>query len=144
MTFALIALVSLSQTFIVNGRVENAKGKTKVVLYEFSGTKWDTAYIGYSRKFLWIKPKYSVVLDPDYKYQIWFVSSKDSVKVLGVDKKATTARWNIVDVDFEWKGCAVMTNGKRPFKLVQIDVRMTSANRPEDFEQKKAQIINKQ
>jgi len=132
---SIIAMAATAQTFIIDGRIENATGKTRVVMYEYNGTKWDTAYVGIFRG------RYSLVLDSDYKYQIWFFSSQDSVKVLAVDQKATTSKRNIVDVDFGWKGCAKITksNGKHPFKILLIDARMTPADRPEDFSKAEAE-----
>lgn len=134
MAIAVIASLSYSQTFRIDGRIENTKGKTHVVLYEYSGTKWDTAYIGYFRKFLWFTPHYSLILDRDYNYQIWYTNPLDSVKVLAVDKQATKAKRIIVDVDFSLKDNARVTSGHRPFQLVFVKGRMTVASRPEDFD----------
>lgn len=134
LTLALTAAVSFSQTFNIRGKIEHSKGKNRVVLYEFNGQTWDTAWVDDFRK------NYSLMLDPNQRYQIWFTSSTDSVKVLAVDKNATDARTIIVDVDFEWKGCAKITKGSSPFKLILINTRMTPANRPDDFAKVESQI----
>jgi hypothetical protein len=129
LTMALIVSVSFSQTFNLRGKIENAKGKTRVVMYGLNGQNWDTVWIDNFRS------QYSLMLDPDMAYQIWFFSLADSVKVLTVDKKAIKARTIIVDVDFNRKGSARVAkgNGKHPFNLLLLDVNMTSANRPEDL-----------
>lgn len=134
---SIVSMAATAQTFIIDGRIENATGKTRVVMYEYNGTKWDTAYVGNFRG------RYSLVLDSEYKYQIWFFSTQDSVKVLAVDPKATTSKRNIVDVDFAWKGCAKITKskGKNPFKILLIDARMTPVSRPEDFSKAEAEKL---
>jgi hypothetical protein len=110
--------------------MENTKGKVQVVLYESDGAfGWDTAYVGYFRG------QYSLVLDRDYSYQVWFTNSLDSVKVLTVDRRAVSAKSITVDVDFNRKGCArvVKSRGKHPFDLLLLNQEVTIVNKPEDL-----------
>lgn len=137
---AVISCVCSAQMYNVSGKIENTKGKTKVVMYELTGgVKWDTAYIGYFRG------HYSLIMETGYKYQVWFQTPQDSVKVMSVEQHAVTAKSVVVDCDFNLNGSTVITEAK-PKKRVQmrlLEIRMTPANRPEDFEKQKVLILNK-
>ena len=126
---ALIACASCSPAFIIDGRITNTSRKTRVILYEHNGVKWDTAYVGDFRT------HYSLVLDTNYRYQVWFISRADSVKVLAVDKHLGSPRGFVVDVDFDSARSVRLapgTNG-RDFDTIFIYKQLTPENGPEDL-----------
>lgn len=126
---ALIACASCSRSFIIDGRIANTTGKTRVVLYEHNGQQWDTAYVGDFRK------HYSLVLDTNYRYQVWFISRTDSVKVLCIDRNLNSPRGFVVDVDFGSERSVRLAPGTdgRYFDTIFIYQHLTPANGPEDL-----------
>lgn len=125
----LVALQLSAQTFEVKGRILNAEKGVNLKVFEFSEPDGWTEV-----NQLQVKNAYSVRLDIDKDYQIWFTDKEDLTKVLAVNKETILSAQFDLNVDFSRTySVQILRDPIGLYNLVMIDTDFMSLNTPWDL-----------
>lgn len=131
-SFALVWLVALqlsAQTFEIKGQIKNTDEPVKVQVFEFSEPEGWT-----ETKQTQVDQFYSVRLDFEKDYQVWFTDNQHLTKVLAVNKETILSAQFDLNVDFSRTySVQILRDPIGLYNLVMIDTDFMSLNTPWDL-----------